>query len=185
MALIQNLAQGQEDLKVLVNQLRQDGYNCMGQRTRIRDQVTAQPPIRHGAGLRESRPSQFASTSWSQQWLRQHQPENQQRQSDPKRQFTNINMPLSQTLQHMLRVNLITTIRPHPNPKTFSPSYDPDARCACHSDSPRHNTNDYWALKYKIQNLIDRGALEFIQDGQLELFYHPSRASIWSGNKIK
>ena len=78
----------------------------------------------------------------------------------------------------MLRVDLITPIRPHPNPKTYSPGYNPDARCAYHFDSPGQDTNDCWALKYKIQDLIDEGVLEFTQDDQLEFFCHPSKASI-------
>ena len=70
-------------------------------------------------------------------------------------------MPLSQALQHMLRMNLITLKEPHPNPKTSSPNYNPNARCAYHSDSPGHDTNDCWALKYKIQDMIDVGEIEF------------------------
>ena len=91
----------------------------------------------------------------------------------PKRKFTKLNMLLSQALQHLLRMNLITLIGPHLNPKTSSPNYNHDARCAYHSNSPRHDTDDCWRLKYKIQNLIDEGALEFTQDGQAEFFYHP------------
>ena len=45
MALIQNLAQGQEELKVLINQLHQDGYKCMKQTIKIGDQVTFQSPM--------------------------------------------------------------------------------------------------------------------------------------------
>ena len=85
-------------------------------------------------------------------------------------------MPLSQALQHMLRMNLVTLIGPHLNPKTSSPNYNPDARCAYHSNSPGHDTDDCWQLKYKIQNLIDEGALEFTQDGQLECFCQSSKA---------
>ena len=70
-------------------------------------------------------------------------------------------MPLSQALQHLLKMNLIALIGPHPNPKTSSPNYNPNATCAYHSDSPRHDTNDCWALKYKIQNLIDAKEIEF------------------------
>ena len=94
----------------------------------------------------------------------------------PKRQFTKINMPLSQALQHMLRMNLVTLIGPHLNPKTSSRNYNPDARCAYHSNSPGHDTDDCWMLKYKIQDLIDEGALEFAQDGQMEFFCHSSKA---------
>ena len=74
-------------------------------------------------------------------------------------------MPLSQALQHILRMNLITLIGPHPNPKTSPPNYNPDARCAYHSNSPGYDTDSCWMLKYKIQDLIDEGVLEFTQDG--------------------
>ena len=71
------------------------------------------------------------------------------------------NMPLSQALQHMLRMNLITLIESHPNPKTSSPNYNPDARYVYHSGSPGHDTSDCWALKYKIQNIIDAKEIDF------------------------
>ena len=70
-------------------------------------------------------------------------------------------MPLSQALQHMMKMNLIKVINPPSNPKTSSPNYNPDARCAYHSDSSGHDTNDCWALKYKIQNMIDAKDIEF------------------------
>ena len=47
MVLIQDLAQRQEELKVLVNKLLQD--NQVGQTTRVEDQVTIQPPLRQEA----------------------------------------------------------------------------------------------------------------------------------------
>ena len=63
-------------------------------------------------------------------------------------------------------MNLITLIGPHRNPKTSSDNYNPDARCAYHSGSPGHDTNDCWALKYKIQNMIDAKEIEFDPHGQ-------------------
>ena len=91
---------------------------------------------------------------------RQQQRGNQRRPDEPKIQFTNINMPLSQALQHLLMMNLITLIGPHTNLETSSPNYNPNATCAYHSGSPVHDNNDCWALKYKIQNLIDAKEIE-------------------------
>ena len=44
---------------------------------------------------------------------------------------------------------------------TTSPHYHPNAKCAYHSDSVGHDTNDCWALKHKIQDLIDVKEVEF------------------------
>ena len=82
-----------------------------------------------------------------------------------------------QDLQHMLKMNLVILRDPPTNPNTFSPTYSPDARCVYHSDSPGHDTDDCWTLKYKIQDLIDEGVMEFTQDGQLEFFCFSSKAN--------
>ena len=87
-------------------------------------------------------------------------------------------MPLSQALQHLLRLNLVMLRDPPQNPYIASPRYNPDARCAYHSNSPGHDTDDCWALKNKIQDLIDKGVLEFTQDGQLECFVNLPRLTI-------
>ncbi|KAI5404630.1 hypothetical protein KIW84_051693 [Lathyrus oleraceus] len=89
----------------------------------------------------------------------------QHRQDRPRRQFTKINMTLAQALQGMLKANLITLRDPPTNPNTTSSRYNPNARCAYHSDSPGHDTNDCWSLKNKIQDMIDAGEIEFDPPG--------------------
>ena len=64
-------------------------------------------------------------------------------------------MPLSQALQHLLKAELITLRDPPQNPDTSSPYYNPNVKCAYHSNSPRHDTNSCWALKNKIQDMCD------------------------------
>ncbi|KAI5422597.1 hypothetical protein KIW84_045871 [Lathyrus oleraceus] len=85
----------------------------------------------------------------------------QHRQDRPRRQFTKINMTLAQALQGMLKANLITLRDPPANPNTTSPRYNPNARCAYHSDSPGYDTNDCWLLKNKIQDMINAGEIDF------------------------
>jgi hypothetical protein len=85
----------------------------------------------------------------------------QPKQDRPRRQFTRINMTLAQALQGMLKANLITLRDPPTNPNTTSSRYNPNARCAYHSDSPGHDTNDCWSLKNKIQDMIEAGEIEF------------------------
>ena len=79
-------------------------------------------------------------------------------------------MQLSQALQHLLKDDLVTLRDPPSNPNTSTPSYHPDAFCVYHSHSLGHDTDDCWALKNKIQDLIDEGVLEFMPDGEMKIF---------------
>ena len=73
----------------------------------------------------------------------------------PIRQFTHINMTLSQVLPHLLKSNLVTLKEAPKNPNTAAPLYNPNSRCAYHSESLGHDTNNCWALKNKVQDLIE------------------------------
>ena len=77
------------------------------------------------------------------------------------RRFTRINMTLSQFLPHLLKSNLVTLKEAPKNPNTASPCYNPNARCAYHSESPGHDTNNCWALKNKVKDLIEAKEIEF------------------------
>ena len=70
-------------------------------------------------------------------------------------------MTLSQILPQLLKTNLVTLKAAPKNPSTTSLLYNPNARCAYHSDSPGHDTNNCWALKNKVQDLIDAKEIEF------------------------
>ena len=85
-------------------------------------------------------------------------------------------MSLDQELHHMLEAKLVALRGPPQKPNTYSPHYKHNERCMYHSNSHGHDTDHCWALKNKIQDLIDEGALEFTQDGQTEFFCHPSEA---------
>ena len=61
-ALIQNLARGQEELRILVNKLHRDEYSHMGGTVRMGDQIINQPPMRHEVGLVKSRSSRISTT---------------------------------------------------------------------------------------------------------------------------
>ena len=73
----------------------------------------------------------------------------------PLRQFTRINMTLSQVMPHLLRSNLVTLKEAQKNPNKTYPHYHPNAPCAYHSESPGHDTNNCWALKNKVQDLLE------------------------------
>ena len=86
---------------------------------------------------------------------------NRRRVRYQERQYTDINMPLSQALQQLLKVKLITLKDPPQNPDTSSSKYNPSVRCAYHSDSPGHDTDSCWTLKNQIQDLIDAEEIKF------------------------
>ena len=70
-------------------------------------------------------------------------------------------MTLSQILPQLLKTNLVIPKEAPKNPNTISSMYNPNACCAFHSDSPGHDTNNCWALKNKVQDLIDTKEIEF------------------------
>ena len=91
----------------------------------------------------------------------QSQREGRRRTKFQERQYTKIGMSLPQALQHLLKAELISLRDPPQNPNTSSSQYNPNAKCAYHSNSPGHDTNDCWTLKNKIQDLIDNKTIEF------------------------
>ena len=64
-------------------------------------------------------------------------------------------MTLAQVLHHLLKLNLTNLKEAPENPNTSSPYYHSNEKYAYHSDSVGHDTNNYWALKNKIQDLIE------------------------------
>ena len=70
-------------------------------------------------------------------------------------------IPSSLILRHLLEVKLISLKDPPKKLNVTSLKYNPDERCAYHSDSPGHDTDDCWTLKNKIQDLIDAKEVEF------------------------
>ena len=155
-ALIQGLAQEQGELRAMISQLPQG----MKQPAQIRDQVMEQLPRGQRSGP-VNRPLRVATTSQVQQRPRPEQRADQSKPDKPKRQFTKINMSLDQALQQMLKAGLITLRAPLQNPNTSAPNYHPNNRCAYHSDSPGHTTDNCWPLKNKIQDMIDAGEIQF------------------------
>ena len=71
---------------------------------------------------------------------------NQPRGERPRREFTRLSMTLSQILPQLLSTNLVTVREAPKVVNTASPKYNPNARCAYHSDSPGNSTDDCWAL---------------------------------------
>ena len=70
-------------------------------------------------------------------------------------------MPLSQALQHLLKAELISLQDPPQTPNTSSLMYNPNRRYGYHSNSHGHDTNNCWALKRKIQDMINNREIEF------------------------
>ena len=68
---------------------------------------------------------------------------------------------LSQIFPQLLSTNLVTVKEAPKVVNTASPKYNPNARCAYHSDSPGHTTDNCWALRNKVQDLIDAKEIQF------------------------
>lgn len=58
------------------------------------------------------------------------------------------------------------TPRALPTPITvYPPGFDINAKCEYHGGSPNHTTDNYKALKYKVQDLISTKLLNFKEMG--------------------
>src|SRR3954464_12998735 len=125
----------------------------------IRNEInTAQIQTSHKSDQHQSVGAVMISVSAPQ---KDQQPKYTHRPDAPRRTFTKINMPISQALQHLLKADLITLRGPPKNVNTSSLNYRPDATCAYHSNCPGHDADHCWALKNKIQDMIDAGEIEF------------------------
>nr|XP_027122911.1 uncharacterized protein LOC113739775 [Coffea arabica] len=65
--------------------------------------------------------------------------------------------PVDQLYEQLKAAGKIGTVPPKTYPRGFPPGYDPQSFCAYHSGSPGHPTANCWALKHKIQDMIDAG----------------------------
>ena len=63
--------------------------------------------------------------------------------------------PLDQLYEQLKATDKIGFVSPKTYPRGVSAGYDPQAICANHSGSLGHSTINCWALKHKIQDMID------------------------------
>ena len=68
---------------------------------------------------------------------------------------------MSHVFPQLLKSNLVTLRDAPKNPNTASPRYNPNAWCAYHYETLGHDTNDCWALKNKVRDLIEAKEIEF------------------------
>ena len=73
----------------------------------------------------------------------------------------------------MLNPNLVTLRDPSWNPNVSSLKYNLNAKCAYHFNSARHDTDQCWTLKCKIQDLIDNKTIEFDPPTTLNIITAP------------
>nr|XP_027124338.1 uncharacterized protein LOC113741048 [Coffea arabica] len=82
------------------------------------------------------------------------------------RTFTNLGRPIDQLYEQLRAAGKISTVPPKLYPRGPPDSYDPQAICAYHSGSPGHTTCNCWALKHKIQDMIDSGDIVLRRKGE-------------------
>ncbi|XP_027169433.1 uncharacterized protein LOC113769160 [Coffea eugenioides] len=82
------------------------------------------------------------------------------------RTFTNLGRPIDQLYEQLKAAGKIGTVPPKIYPRGPPAGYDPHAICAYHSGSPGHTTGNCWALKHKIQDMIDSGDILLRRKGE-------------------
>ncbi|XP_071921398.1 uncharacterized protein [Coffea arabica] len=74
--------------------------------------------------------------------------------------------PIDQLYEQLKAVGKIGTVPLKIYPRGPPTGYDPHAICAYHSGSPGHTTGNCWALKHKIQDMIDSGDILLRRKGE-------------------
>ncbi|XP_027060688.1 uncharacterized protein [Coffea arabica] len=82
------------------------------------------------------------------------------------RTFTNLGRPIDQLYEQLKAAEKIGTVPPKIYPRGPPAGYDSHAICAYHSGSPGHTTGNCWALKHKIQDMIDAGDILLRRKGE-------------------
>ncbi|XP_050877043.1 uncharacterized protein LOC127080791 [Lathyrus oleraceus] len=83
----------------------------------------------------------------------------------PERRFDTVLMPYSHILPYLLRGSLVQLRELGPPPTVLTPGYDANAHCEFHSGALGHLIENYKALNYKVQDLIDSKEIMFSPKG--------------------
>ncbi|XP_050889558.1 uncharacterized protein LOC127094827 [Lathyrus oleraceus] len=109
----------------------------------------------------------------------------QQQQNTPRRNYNHpiqpkiekvfnpLPMSYSRVLQHLLQLKLVNLRGMPPPPERLHAGYNPNARCEFHSGGIGHDLENCWALKYKMQELLDSKAIQFTPDNGPNVIQNP------------
>ncbi|XP_050915899.1 uncharacterized protein LOC127130992 [Lathyrus oleraceus] len=131
-------------------------------------QVTAIAPVQPSQQKPFAIPVQTQQKQRYQQQLQRQQPQYQQQQQRMRRlerRFDPVPMPYSHILPYLLRGSLVQLRELGHPPAVLPPGYDANTRCEFHFGAPGHSIENYKALKYKVQDLIDSKAITFSPKG--------------------
>ncbi|RDX65987.1 hypothetical protein CR513_55298, partial [Mucuna pruriens] len=87
------------------------------------------------------------------------------RPSRPRRIFTSTPMSYTTLFHQLLQKRIITTAPLRPLEAPYPQNYNPNAKCEYHEGGPGHTTENCWALRHKIQDLLEGGWLNFKEGG--------------------
>lgn len=87
-------------------------------------------------------------------------------------------MSYSQVLQHLLQLKLVNLRDIPPPPERLHAGYNPNTRCEFHSGDIGHDMENCWALKYKVQELLDSKAIQFTPDNGPNVIQNPMLAHV-------
>lgn len=90
--------------------------------------------------------------------------------------FDPLPMIYSQVLQHLLQLKLVNLRGMPPPPERLPAGYNPNARCEFHYGGIGHDVENCWALKYKVQELLDSKAIQFTSDNGPNVIQNPMPA---------
>ncbi|XP_050876852.1 uncharacterized protein LOC127080578 [Lathyrus oleraceus] len=102
---------------------------------------------------------------YQNQHLNQHRPRNNlERRNAP---LDPIPMSYSQLLPCLIQSSIVEPKSLRPLSEPYPPGYDPDVQCGYHAETIWHSTEDCNAFKAKVQQLIDKRYISFLEGSLL------------------
>ncbi|CAL5196509.1 unnamed protein product [Lathyrus oleraceus] len=102
---------------------------------------------------------------YQNQHLNQHRPRNNlERRNAP---LDPIPMSYSQLLPYLIQSSLVEPKSLRPLSEPYPPGYDPDVQCGYHAGTIGHSIEDCNAFKAKVQQLIDKRYISFLEGSLL------------------
>lgn len=94
-------------------------------------------------------------------------------------------MSYYEDLHHLLQLKLVTLKEMPPLTNKVPTNFNANARCDYHSGGMGHDVENYWALKYKVYEMLDSKAVQFTLVNAPNVIQNPTPVHVAAANMVE